>query len=125
MEDENFLPLMNLKGQKLSVFANQLQNHLFYFSNMQSYIIFYFHISFLVECLPEILGSSYMFSTLLPMTISYIGPVATMDPRVISLDFFCFKYNANKGNTYLLKCKVFWKYQVKIPLHAKEVSGNI
>ena len=39
------------------------------------------------EVLVESLGSSHLFSSLLPLSLAYVGPVAAQDPRVIMIVF--------------------------------------
>ena len=42
------------------------------------------YVEFLEEDLGELLGSAHLFSSLLPMLLAYVGPVASQDPRVSS-----------------------------------------
>ena len=37
------------------------------------------------EVITRILGSSHLFSSLIPMILAHIGPVASQDPRVMYL----------------------------------------
>ena len=39
------------------------------------------------EVLVESLGSSHLFSSLLPLSLAYVGPVAAQDPRVSMIVF--------------------------------------
>ena len=74
----------NLKAEQPS-----LHNAYFQCILLSSFKLVWFNIS--VECLAEVLGQSTMFSTLLPTCVAYIGPVATMDPRV---NYYVFAVNA-------------------------------
>ena len=40
------------------------------------------YVEVLEKDLGELLGSAHLFSSLLPMLLAYVGPVASQDPRV-------------------------------------------
>jgi len=44
------------------------------------------------EIITRILGSSHLFSSLIPMILAHIGPVASQDPRVMYLSLSMLLY---------------------------------
>lgn len=48
----------------------------------KSMFISFFCFMFTVDTVGDILGSSCLFSSLLPLALAYAGPVAVQDPRV-------------------------------------------
>ena len=68
------------------------------------------------EKLGELVGSSQIFSTLLPMVVAYISPVAAIDPRV--------SYNSTLPTSHGMSLEVRWAIIEVFNIHISGFSAG-